>query len=483
MGLFEAGMVGRHIGGIFGFGLCAALAMSAGIGGGGLFVPLLMILLEKDAKEATAMSQCLIAGAAIAGMIYNYKQRHPLRDRPLINLSAVVFLAPLQMGGALVGNLLNQIMPKYVIITLMVTVLSFSAFKTLRKGLLLWAEEALESSGGDEQDVELANLNIGLTDTSGQDHWKTFAVLFKMKMAIKKRKRSRMTYMPLSRSGSVYKGTENGGGVNAGLKSPLSEGYSSQNLEWVSVADSDNSSGYITASDFVEMEKAFLPRHWAYLGGVWVTVVVLVLARGGKGAGSMLGISYCGTGYWMLSFLALVVLFSLSLRVMFENVNMALEKQRCKYEFATGDIVWTKNTAMKLCFGTVMAGVVAGLIGIGGGMVIGPFLLDIGVIPQVSSAITATNVLLSSTTLAVLVMSSGLVVIDESVFFFFCCLLGAYLGKFYLGKVIRAYGRTSLIILLLGGVITMCILVVFTMGLISWTTTDALQEGFSGLCS
>lgn len=118
----------------FGAALCAALAMSAGIGGGGLFVPLLILVLHKDVSIATSMSQCLIAGAAIAGLLYNLYQRHPARDRPLIDVSLVLFLAPLQMAGALCGNVMNRMLPPVTLIIVMVIVLSISDIKTLRKG-------------------------------------------------------------------------------------------------------------------------------------------------------------------------------------------------------------------------------------------------------------------------------------------------------------------------------------------------------------
>ena len=54
-----------------------------------------------------------------------------------------------------------------------------------------------------------------------------------------------------------------------------------------------------------------------------------------------------------------------------------------------------------------MAGIVAGLIGIGGGMVLGPIMLEIGITPQVSAAVTATNVLLSSSTVAIVFIAGG----------------------------------------------------------------------------
>jgi len=134
MTLFEPDVVNDQIATVFGAALCAALAMSAGIGGGGLFVPLLILVLDKNVAIATSMSQCLIAGAAIAGLLYNAQQRHPERDRPLIDVSLVLFLAPLQMAGALCGNVLNRMLPKVLLIGLMVVVLSISDIKTLMKG-------------------------------------------------------------------------------------------------------------------------------------------------------------------------------------------------------------------------------------------------------------------------------------------------------------------------------------------------------------
>jgi len=134
MTLFSSDVRDSQVATMLAAALCAALAMSAGIGGGGLFVPLLILLLHKNVSIATSMSQCLIAGAAIAGILYNLNQRHPSRDRPLIDVSLVLFLAPLQMAGALCGNMLNRMLPPVALIFLMVAVLSISDVKTVVKG-------------------------------------------------------------------------------------------------------------------------------------------------------------------------------------------------------------------------------------------------------------------------------------------------------------------------------------------------------------
>lgn len=131
---------------------------------------------------------------------------------------------------------------------------------------------------------------------------------------------------------------------------------------------------------------------------------------------------------------------------------------------------------------TLLAGVVAGLIGIGGGMVVGPILLELGFNPQVSSALTATNVLMSSSTVGMLVLISGAAPIDEALFFAFICFLGALFGKNFLGKLIKKLGKTSLIIFILGAVIFLAIVAVIAQGVIEFANSG-VDLKFTHICS
>jgi len=131
---------------------------------------------------------------------------------------------------------------------------------------------------------------------------------------------------------------------------------------------------------------------------------------------------------------------------------------------------------------TLLAGVIAGLIGIGGGMVVGPILLELGFNPQVSSALTATNVLMSSSTVGMLVLISGVVPIDEALFFACVCFVGAYFGKNFLGKLIRRLGKTSIIIFILGGVIFLAIVAVIAQGIME-IASNGIDLKFTHICS
>jgi len=196
---------------------------------------------------------------------------------------------------------------------------------------------------------------------------------------------------------------------------------------------------------------------------------------------SIFGVANCGLVYWIVSVFAIFLLSGFSLFMLSRLTEESKVKLYCGYDFAEGDIVWTKSNGIKLALVTLLAGVIAGLIGIGGGMVVGPMLLELGFIPQVSSALTATNVLMSSSTVTVLVLLGGAVPFDEAIFFAFVCFVGAYFGKTFLGKVVRKIGKTSLIILILGGVIFLAILAVIAQGILDFTV-NGIHFSFSNIC-
>jgi len=119
----------------------AGLAISAGVGGGGIFVPLGVVLLRFAPKPSTALSHISIFGASLAGLILNIRARHPKADRPMIDLDMALFLAPMQMAGALLGVIIQIVLPNWAVIVVMAVVLAFMAMKTFQKGCQTWKKE------------------------------------------------------------------------------------------------------------------------------------------------------------------------------------------------------------------------------------------------------------------------------------------------------------------------------------------------------
>jgi len=121
--------------------ICAGLCISAGSGGGGLYVPIFIAMLQMPVHTATSASQILIFGSSLAGVSYDVFQRHPERERPLVDLSVILFLAPLMMAGALVGSVISATLPPSLVMLMLVIACSAAAYKSLRKGVRLWQTE------------------------------------------------------------------------------------------------------------------------------------------------------------------------------------------------------------------------------------------------------------------------------------------------------------------------------------------------------
>merc|ERR1719370_1930040 len=121
--------------------LGAAGAAGGGIGGGGLYVPLLLIVIGFDAKEAVAISQGCIVGAAIAHLLLNAPKKHPLLDIPVIDYAALLVLEPMLLTGALFGVMFNGMLPSVVILLILIFVLSLGAYKTGKRALKITRSE------------------------------------------------------------------------------------------------------------------------------------------------------------------------------------------------------------------------------------------------------------------------------------------------------------------------------------------------------
>jgi Sulfite exporter TauE/SafE len=121
--------------------LITSCAVAAGIGGGGLLVPLYAMGLGVGTKLAVPISTATIFGVALGNASFLVTERHPHANRPLIDYATVSFMQPGELMGVVLGVMLNRFFPEVIIILLMVLVLSMTAFKTFEKGNARWKAE------------------------------------------------------------------------------------------------------------------------------------------------------------------------------------------------------------------------------------------------------------------------------------------------------------------------------------------------------
>lgn len=131
--------------------LAGVLAGASGIGGGGLNVPLLMLVQGFIIEEAVPLSHVMVFGNAVAQNLVNLQRRHP-KDarRPLVDFDIPLLLLPMQLGGNAVGVTLSPVLPSTVLVLLSCAVLLLAAAKTLHRAFKDFKQESLanrESAG------------------------------------------------------------------------------------------------------------------------------------------------------------------------------------------------------------------------------------------------------------------------------------------------------------------------------------------------
>ena len=86
--------------GTFLIGIGLMIAASGGVGGGGILVPLLIIVYGFHPKYAIPLSNFTILGSSITNMVLNIPKRHPDTERPLVDWDLILVMEPLTMAGA-----------------------------------------------------------------------------------------------------------------------------------------------------------------------------------------------------------------------------------------------------------------------------------------------------------------------------------------------------------------------------------------------
>jgi len=110
-------------------------------------------------------------------------------------------------------------------------------------------------------------------------------------------------------------------------------------------------------------------------------------------------------------------------------------------------------------------------------------MLVMDIHPRVSSATTATMIVLTSSSVAVIFVTSGVVPWSYTAFYFGVCLLGALVGKSKIDAYIQRTGRASLLIFILATIIAFATIGCFVTMFLRLADKDWCLDGFNQFCS
>ncbi|KAG8062425.1 hypothetical protein GUJ93_ZPchr0003g18012 [Zizania palustris] len=134
--------------------LGSAFGTVGGVGGGGIFVPMLNLVVGFDTKSAAALSKCMIMGASASSVWYNLQVSHPTKEAPVIDYKLALLFQPMLMLGITIGVELSVIFPYWLITVLIIILFIGTSSRSFYKGIIMWKDETrilMETEEREEQ--------------------------------------------------------------------------------------------------------------------------------------------------------------------------------------------------------------------------------------------------------------------------------------------------------------------------------------------
>lgn len=392
------------------FMACGLTVSSAGgIGGGGAIVPALVIIMGMDVKTATPISNMGILGGAVANTIFNLTKRHPSLDRPLIDADLSLMTTPLVIGGAVIGAVLANLMPGYIISILFVPLLCVSGTRMLFKGLQLRKKEQaarqIQQLNGSNREGLANFLSVDTPKGPGSSLRESKRELSERSSAIS---------IPIH------------GDVSTHASQPTRE------------------------EAVVCLLKA--ERHFPWLKHSAILLCYLIVVA----ASIADALVTCGgVTYWALLIVEVPVVTMFAVASSIYLYRQDQYKQSIGYPFVEGDVRWTKKVVCLFPIGSTAAGIVAGLFGIGGVIITGPIMIELGVIPEVLAGAAALMVLYSSAAATAKYAVFDMIQWDWALVVCAIAFVVTSCSQVFIVRYVRRTGKQSIIVLCIASTILM----------------------------
>lgn len=425
--------------------------MSAGVGGGGILVPIFNLVQGLHIKQSTALAQAVIAASGLGSAAYSLTHPHPhIPSQPLVDLTLVLVLTPSLLLGIAVGVLLNAISPPILIIIAIVTVLSTMAYRTFKVANRLKSLEhqaaALEALRWSAEDAERGSdcvpdqLDIDAVAQVHHHHGSVSGV------------------GAVSGAVSVGGATASVGSGGGSRDSFLRRRQLSTRpqLNWTQITQLLVLWSLFSA---IHIEKArnhrcTIPYAVSYVLQIIIAVVgTWYFARQATAPLESDTTTNSNNSQHSSSLLREPLL-----RGMEEDSNGGGTGGTDTNNTTTGvaaiaqhhmsTTVLSKRRLTTATTASVGAGVVAGVIGMGGGFLLNPLLLEFGVHPQVAAATSSFMVLFSSASATVAFAADGRLDPIVAIVFGVTCCISSFVGVYFLAKVVKKRGASTLVFLL-----------------------------------
>lgn len=426
-----------------------SLAAGAGIGGGGLFVPIYMVLLGAGPKGAVPLSKATILGGAIGNFLSIGPSKHPKAKRPLIDYESSTFMQSGELLGVVFGVLLNNLLPAVVIVVFLVLILTYNAVRTLKKGIAVRKKETAAMEKAAKESAAVSGTEMANSTMAAQDDANTKEIECELRVEPNGSLKAAPMYGTMI---DVNAATAQPAGKTAPARE--SEEAAANSPELKAILDDEAKqyplwawgllmpmTGYTLGYSFIKnaIKNGDDCQPWSF----WLWYVTPVPVLGG----------FMIATAWILG-------------------RRHKRRIAAGYQYLEADMQWDVKTLQRFPKTALLAGVTAGLLGIGGGMVIGPLFLSIGMEPQVGTSSCAFMILWTAFTGVVIYGVDDHLGAELALWCVGFGFISGQIGQRLVNTVLKKTGRPSYVVFLLGSIIGLACLAMATTLVIKMVTGD-----------
>lgn len=384
-------MLPMEIGGMFFMIFLAMFATIAGIGGGPVFNPLLILMFNMTQKEAIALANALTVFTSSSKMINSLRLRDPeVPQKVLINYEVMLSLSPLLLLGAAIGAIINEFLAQIVpMITFLVLIL-YCLYQGLKKSIQLCRQERTQREKLEAAKKHRQEEELGQHSPSGLGGTSLVPGPEEPSSPVKTEGVNDYTFNPKDEL-ALENVTERNKLIQvAPLKTEQSDQKNLLTLETSTM--SPNKDSGLSAEDQKIKQKILFQedRNWTWWNagiiiGIFIIANMTTLLRGGSGLNSIVGVQKCSS----IDFTILALYIALSFCFAFVGTAYVTWKQKQKIRLG---IMYPKEPVWgmyKYTYGwiyVVIVGAAAVVAGMGGGTIMTPFMYAMDLYPKSASA-------------------------------------------------------------------------------------------------
>jgi uncharacterized membrane protein YfcA len=380
------------------------LAISGGIGGGGFFVPVALVVLQLNMSHASPLSNSLIFIANLIVLFGNL---------PYFDIRAGALLIPPMIVGTSIGVFINLAFPSWIILLCLEVLLLFLTWNTWNK-----ASEISKS----ERNAEIRNeINRAVRESFNRPSTEGTST-------------STYSHHIARRMSTTYNQMLGGAPVNFAAFEDLDASHLLERDE----AEED-------IGEWQE-EDAKGPSNAYYIFPLVLTWFVLL----GVDLGRM-HVPACSPLYWTLTVIPVItalVSTILVARHFRQVVNDGTSDLVNTWEEESPGFVWNFERLWRYPIYTLLTGILSSALGIGGGLILGPLLLNLSSKPDPlrTTSLSSFAVLFSSSAVTMQYLAMKRLDAKYVAWFGSFVLVSAVIGQVLTQSFIRRSGRKSLIV-------------------------------------